>query len=504
MAHRELAINDYLNILKRRWMLIVALAVCGAIVGYGASRILPKRYTSQTLVLVQQPTVPENYVKSVVSDNINQRLAAMQQQILSRARLLPIIHELGLYPKDVNRLHEDDLVERLRRVITITPIQPMAETRAQNLPGFYISVVFDNPDIAQQICAKITSMFLEENLQLRQDQAQQTTDFLGKQLQDAKAKLDEQDARLATFKRRFLGSLPDEQQSNLNLLTTLNTQLEAATQALARAQQDKSFAETVLGQQLSTWQSTSQTGQNPDTLELQVAAQQTLLATLQTKYTEDHPDVIKAKNDLASLRRKLAESEKRPAAPEKTTRSANEPGTIQQLRAQIHQYDQTIRERAKQQEEVQKQIRLYQGRIQSTPGVEQDYKLLTRDYQTALEFYNDLLKKRDQSAMATDLERRQQGEQFQVLDPANRPNKPSFPKVPLFAAGGFAGGLGLGLAITLFLATQDSSLKTERDVEIVLRLPVLAMVPLLAQETGSGSTSGSLLGSSAAQSGTRR
>jgi capsular polysaccharide biosynthesis protein len=111
--------------------------------------------------------------------------------------------------------------------------------------------------------------------------------------------------------------------------------------------------------------------------------------------------------------------------------------------------------------------------------VEQQYKELTRDYQTALDFYNDLLKKRDQSAMAADLERHQEGENFSILDPANLPDKPSFPNHPLFALGGFVGGLGLGIGLAFFLESRDTSFRTERDVEIALRLPVLAMVPAI-------------------------
>jgi uncharacterized protein involved in exopolysaccharide biosynthesis len=136
-----------------------------------------------------------------------------------------------------------------------------------------------------------------------------------------------------------------------------------------------------------------------------------------------------------------------------------------------------VKDRTAQQEDIQKQIKLYQARVQSTPAVEQEYKELTRDYQTALDFYNDLLKKRDQSAMANDLERSQQGEKFRVLDPANLPNEPSFPKMPLLAGGGFAGGLGLGLALTLLFEMQDTSLRSERDVELALRLPVLVSIP---------------------------
>lgn len=476
-VQRELTPQDYLTMLRRRWFLITILTICGCAAGYLASRVLPKKFTSQTLVLVQEPSVSADLVKSIVTDN-NERLAAMQQQILSRSRLEPLIRQLGLYSSDIDSVSMEVLVDRLRKAITITAIQPMAETRAQNLPGFTISVVFNDAHMAQTICTQITSMFVEEHVQERQSQGDRTTEFLEQQAADAKASLDQQDAKLAEFKRQHIGSLPDQAQTNLNILTGLNTQLEAATQAVTRAQQDKSFAESMLAQQEASVKAT-QDGQSPESLDQQLEVLQEQLVTLQSKYTANHPDVIKATHDIAELKQKIAEREqdKRVAAPEKPARPTIEPVQIQQLRAQVHQYDQTVKDRLKEQEEVQKQIKMYQERVQSSPAVEQEYKQLTRDYQTALDLYNDLLKKRDQSSMANDLERSQQGEQFRVLDPANLPDQPSFPKMPFFAGGGFAGGLALGIGLTIMFEMQDTSLRSEHDVEMILHLPVLVSIP---------------------------
>jgi polysaccharide chain length determinant protein (PEP-CTERM system associated) len=354
----------------------------------------------------------------------------------------------------------------------------MAETQSHQLPGFYVNVTMGNARTAQQICTAVTSMFIEENLRLRQQHSEDTTQFLVSQLAEAKANLDEQDAKLAAFKSRYLGSLPDQEQMNLNLLSNMTSQLDAATQALARAQQDKSFAESMLSQQIAAWQAT-QTGRSPETLEQQLAALQTQLATLQSRYTDDYPDVIKVKNDIAALKKQIAASDTQKTSPDASKNQKNtlEPTQIAQLRAQVHNLDLVIAEKAREQEQIKQQIKLYQERVQSSPAVEQQFKELTRGYQTALDSYNELQKKRDQSAMAAELERKQQGEQFRVLDPANLPDKPSFPNRPLFAAGGLGGGLALGLGIAFLLEMKDSSLKTERDVEFALRLPVLAMIP---------------------------
>lgn len=477
---RQLSFDDYLEIFRRRWWVVVALAIIGAGGGYGLAHFLPKRYTSQTLVLVEQPTVPGDYVKPVINQDVNQRLATMQQQILSRTRLEPIIQQFGLFPKEIKQAAMEDLVQRLREAISITPIRAMTGTEGRQLPGFYISVVYDDARLAQQICSTITSMFMEENLKLRQQLSEQTTQFLSKQLEDAKARLDEQDGKLAAFKRLHIGTLPDESNTNLNILTGLTSQLDAVTQALGRAQQDKTYAESVLAQQVETWQS-SQVGQNPETLEQQLTLRQLQLSELQSKYTADHPDVIKAKSDIETLKQKIAVTEAKDNAPEpdKAAKAQSEPPLIQNLRAQIFQIDQAIQERSVQQEEIQRQIKLYQARVESSPTIEQEYKELTRDYQTALSFYNELLGKREQSAMANDLERHQQGEQFQVLDPANLPDKPSFPDKALFALGGSAAGLSLGLGLILIVEMRDTSLRSNRSVELALRLPVLAMIPTI-------------------------
>jgi len=479
MAQRELTQADYIAILKRRWVLITVLALIGAPLAYGVSRLLPNRYKSQTLVLVEPPTVPTDFVKPVITTEINERLASMQEEILSRTRLEPIIHQYGLYSGDVNRIPPDALVARLQKDIEITPIEPMAETRSQVLPGFHIIVTLDNPRTAQEVCSAVTHMFIEESIRLRQQRSEDTTQFIAQQLVDAKAKLDEQDSRLAAFKSRYLGIMPDEEQGNLNVLMGLTSQLDAATQALARAQQDKSFAESMLAQQLGAWQA-AQSGTNPETVDMQLTALQTQLANLQAKYTDDYPDVIKTKNAIAALQKRLAESDP-PKAPGDTrpSKTTSEPAQIAQLRAGIHTTEQVIAEKTKEQAKIQQEIKVYQDRVQSSPAVEQQYKELTRDYQTALDFYNDLLKKRDQSTMATDLERHQEGEQFKILDPANLPDQPSFPNRAAFTLGGLGGGLALGLAIAFLLESRDTSFRTERDVEFALRLPVLAMVPAI-------------------------
>jgi polysaccharide chain length determinant protein (PEP-CTERM system associated) len=413
----------------------------------------------------------------------------MQEQILSRSRLEPIIERFGLYASMRKSSTMDDLIVELRKSIQVTPVAPMQGTRDNNLPGFHIDVTLESPQLAQEVCTEVSSMFLEQNARSREEQAAQTTSFLTQQLDQAKANLDQQDARLANFKARYLGALPDQEQTNLSLLTGMNSQLEANTQALSRAQQDKAFNQTLLDQELANWRS-SHVEQNPVTLDQQLGGLQDQLLALQAKYTDEHPDVVKLKNQIQELKKQMTSSAAKNEIQEgrQSKAAVMEPPQIQQLRAKIRQDEVGISTLSAQQGKIQQQIKLLQDRIQSSPVVEQQFKELTRNYQTALDFYNDLLKKRENSAMATNLEHQQESELLHVLDPPNLPSEPSFPKKTLFVAGGFAAGLAVGFGILFLIAMNDKAMHTERDVEVALKLPVIAMVPLLEALSRKGPT----------------
>jgi len=483
-GHRELSIEDYLGLLRRRLWWIIIPVVIGPLIGLGVSYILPNEYTSRTLVLVEQQKVPEKYVNTVVNDDLGERLATMQEQIMSRTRLQPIIERFGLYRRDINKVPMEDLVDRMRKNIAVSAVKAeFQSTRAgggRGLPGFYIAFTADNPRLAQQVCAEITSMFMSENLKSREQSAQGTTEFLAKQLEEAKRKLDDLDSKLAAWKSKNLGRLPSEQQNNMAVLMALNTQLDSATQALNRAQQDRTYAETMLSQQLGAWEETGEAAGGPQTLQQQLAMAQANLNMLEARYTPNHPDVIKARQTVEELKKKLDASDATPRPEPKNRRAGRlEPKNITQLRTTIHALDQEIAGRKAQQQRLTQQISQYQGRVASAPMVEEEGKSLMRDYQTAYAFYNDLLAKKTQSEMATDMERRQQGENFRVMDPANLPEKPSFPDRVLFTAGGAAAGLGLGFGLAFLMELRDKSLRSEGDIEFYLQLPTLAQVPVV-------------------------
>jgi polysaccharide chain length determinant protein (PEP-CTERM system associated) len=479
LQNGEISLADAKRVLRKYWWIPTLSTFLLGALGFVATRVLPKKYTSSTSVLVEQPVVPADYVKPVVTVDLNLRLASMKAQLLSSSRLQPIIDKFNLFPDKRAKVPKDVLVVDLQKSLEVDLLEPMSGAINRQPPGFRVAVTFDNPHVAQQICQEITSMFMEQNAKRRMEQATNTTDFLSEQLEQAKVKMDERDARLAQFKRQYLGSLPEEEGANLQLLTGLNTQLEAATQALNRAGQDKAFNETMVNQQEANWKLMQSGQQNPDTQDQQLAILQDQLTALLTRYTPAHPDVIKLKAQIEDLKKRMSQEPAVSVAVNPSRTKPHEPAQLQQLHARIKQDEVSIVDLTRRQTQIQDQIRVIQGRVQSSPMVEEQFKELTRNSQAATDFYNELMKKRANSAMAADLEHQQQSETFRVLDPPSYPSSPSFPKVPIFVGGGFFAGLALAVGVLFVLAMQDKAMYTERDVERCLKLPVLASVPSL-------------------------
>ena len=481
---QQLTIDDYKAIARRHVWLLLIPAVIFSIGAYFISLFLPARYKSETVVLVEAPAVSTDIVRPIGGDT-NQRLATMREEILSRTRLQQIIEKFGLYREELNKHSMEELVARLRSSIDVGAVRPMDRTNASGLPGFTIDVVAAQPHLAQEICTEITSMFLQQNVIVTEHKADDQTEFISRQLQEAKAKLDDQDAKLADFQRHYAGALPDEAQTNFSLLNGMASQLDSVTQTINRAQQDKLFLESELSQQIAAAKLSQK---SPDSLSRQLAVLQDQLASLRTKYTDDYPDVARVKREIGELQQRI-DQQATASGTEKDVDSAIvgiDSPQVKQLKAQLHQIDVSIRERMTEQTGLKEQIGRIQSRLELTPAVLQQYKALTRDYQTALNIYNDFLKKQSDSEVSRDLLRRQQGEQFRVLDPPSLPQSPTFPNRRLFAFGGFAGGIGFGFAIAFLIEAQDTTLKTERDVEHLLKLPVLAVIPVAARTKSNG------------------
>ena len=504
--NRELTMDDYLAMLRRRLKVILIPALLAPIAGFMASYAFSPKYTSQSTVLVEGQKVPDNYVQSVITADFTQRVQTLSQQVLSPNQLRPLIQNLGLAsrPEDENKIIAD-IQQNMQVEPVITSMsaaaaqagvagakKKKASSTDEPVPGFNVSFTDSNAARAQKICNAMTSLIVDENLRSRASVAQGTTEFLGRQVEDAKRALDEQDSKLATFKKQYMGQLPTDIDNNMRMLMALNTQLDASTQTLSRAQQDKAYTESMLAQQVAAWKS-SLSSTNPQTLETQLTQLQAQLLQLQARYTEDYPDVIKTKADIAEVEKRLKEVNAASAASASTDggdkASAAEPAEIRQLRLQIHQYQNVIDQATIDQKRLQSQIGVYQSRTSMSPSVEQQYKLLTRDNDNAQAFYKELLAKKSSAALGTSMESQQQGEQMHIISTAGLPDAPTFPNRPLLAAGGLGVGLALGLMLALFLEFSDRSIRTEKDASSVMDLPLLISVPWLGEDGDHGLTS---------------
>jgi uncharacterized protein involved in exopolysaccharide biosynthesis len=498
---RELTMDDYLAMLLRRLRVILIPTLVAVIGGFGISYAFAPKYTSQTTVLVEGQKVPDSYVQPVITADFTQRVQTLSQQVVSINKLTPMVQQLAIAnPTLFKPGDESKIISNIQQTMTVDPVitsMSAAETAAgiagakkkkpsitdEPVPGFTVSYSDSNPFRSQKVCNALTELIVNENLNSRAEVARSTTDFLSRQVDDAKRALDEQDAKLAAFKKQYMGQLPGDSDNNMRMLMGLNTQLDATTQTLSRAQQDKAYTESMLAQQIAAWKS-SQSSTNPQTLEQELAQLQAQLLQLQARYTEDHPDVIKTKADIAEVEKKLKEVNSATANSTDNTEkaSAGEPPEIRQLRLQIHQYQSVIEQATVDQKRLQSDINVYQSRTAMSPNVEEQYKLLTRDNDNAQAFYKDLLAKKSASELGVSMENQQEGEQMQPLGSAGLPDSPSFPSRPLFAAGGLGVGLAFGVIIAIFLESSDKSIRTEKDAAAIMDLPLLISVPWLGEE----------------------
>jgi len=286
LGHRALNVEDYLTILRRRWWIILLPTIVLPVVAFIITFFIPAKYQSQTLVLINQQKVPDDIVKPVITDDLGSRIASIEEQILSRSKIEPIINKYNLYAD--KRLNMDERVDLTRKDIQIVPITSTI-ARAGGLPGFKIFFTAGDPNTAQQVCAEITSLFTATNLASRTADAQGTTAFLKEQLEDARRTLDEQAAKLSAFQRQYSGMLPEDENNNIQILNTLNSRLDAATQAVQGLEASQSFTQAILSQQVqaASLPGGPATVQSPGVQQKELDDLRAKEAQLSTQYTDD-------------------------------------------------------------------------------------------------------------------------------------------------------------------------------------------------------------------------
>lgn len=479
---------------SRHRVLLSVSVFAGWILLTSAVWFLPAKYRSETLILVEQQRVPEHYVEPNVALDLQQRLQSMSEQILSRTRLMTIIDKFHLYDIDRHRGDADSLVETMRKDISLDVVKADS-TRANQIAAFKISYSANGPIVAQQVTAELTSLFIEENMRNRQQLSEDTTTFLQAELEGARKNLERQEERLRDFKSRYLGQLPEQTASNMQILGGLQSRLGSATDALHQAQQQKLYLQSVLNnyRMLST-QTPADDGKAvalPPTYELDSRLKQlkSQLADLSSRYTPQHPDIVRLKDEIATTEKLKAQAEaqvKENSAKEansaQTASATSDPRLMSsalQVESQLKANDLEIVNRQAEITNLEKEIDSYQQKLNVAPAREQELATITRDHDQSRADYDQLLAKRNQSEMATNLEKRQQGEQFRMIDPPSLPQKPYFPNRFLFSVGGLGFGLALGLGFVVLSELRLPLIYGEQELRGVLNAPILITVPLL-------------------------
>jgi polysaccharide chain length determinant protein (PEP-CTERM system associated) len=517
----DMEASDYLDILRRRkWYIVFSILI----ILFGASVfcvVAPEKYKSSTTILVVPQRVPEGYVRSTISSRVDERLFTIRQQVLSRTRLLAVMEELGLYREERKRLPVEEVVETMRKSIDIqvaSATDRSGRRRDSNEDAFTLTVTHSNPSLAMMAASRLASYFIDENLKSREQQAVGTSEFLESQLQETKARLEAQEEKVKQYKLKFMGELPQQLQANLQILSRLQDQLKMNSDAIRTAQDRKVYLEAQIGvlesqlnaiaaqmtaAEKAVREAASGGSETPlpsilpsAAIANELAGKRSQLAALSTKYTERYPEIRRLKDEVAQLEKRLAEAiaaegsagnthvptrlnDPRGGGTDRQAPGARERDEILRLRAQGKALDSEIASLRKDRQGIERSIASLEARIEKSPKREQEMVSLTRDYENLKASYDDLLKKKLDADVSQNLEKRQKGEQFQILDPANLPQEPYSPDRKKVFGIAFASAMLIGFGGAFGFEMINPTLRGKRDFQHFFQVPVLASIPVI-------------------------
>ena len=483
-----LGLQDYWRVVvARRWWLLGPMFFCWFVV-WSVSWIIPASYRSEALILVEQPKIPEQYVVPNVVMDLQGRLQSMTEQILSRTRLQSIIEKFNLYPKEQKERDSESLVEHMREDIQIELVESPDK---RELNAFRVSYRAPSPQLAHDVADELTSLFINENLRAQREESETTTQFLGRQVEDAKRSLAEQEGKMRDFKTRYLGELPSEAQTNVQVLVGLQNRQQLLGEEVGRAEQEKLYLESLLNQYRLEQISSDKNGgmESPSEIRQEIARLEQELMNAEARYTSEHPDVVALREKLAKDIKLKGEIDAEYAAEQKTEGNSSDENTggsavqvtspIMQLQSQLKSNHLQLQHLRQELQDVQKQIGDYENRLRSAPVLEQQLSGITRNYEQSQANHDALLKKQLESQLATNLERAQQGQRFRVIDSPSLPKKAYLPNRQRLSFIGLAAGLILGLLTVVGMEIADARIRSEHELKNLCKLPVLADIPRL-------------------------
>jgi polysaccharide chain length determinant protein (PEP-CTERM system associated) len=475
---------------RRRLALLPALFVLAAAASLAFS--LPAIWQARALVLVDRQQVPERIVKSTVTGDVESQLLTLSHEVLSRPRLAAIIEEHGLYPRLRASHSADDLVQRMRRDIRITPetdLDGRGRSRDERTVAFTVGYAATDPRVATAVANRLAGLFVAKNLELRTRQAAGTSEFLDTQLTEVRAALQTQERRIAEYKERHLGELPEQRETNLRTLERLQTQLQLAHENHRRASERRQLITRSLAE-IDVTGGAASSGGSPGPVESAAARLALLrqeLAQMQTRYSDRYPDVVALKDQIRALEARVT-AEPAAAAPRPLRREAGDRRAAPQnpyVMSLMQQLDQASVETTTTTEEIaqlNRQLAVYQRRIENTPRREQELALIARDHETTRELFRSLLAKRGEAGIAADLEARHKGESFRIIEAAGMPERPVGPARMRLLLAGLVLALGAGAGAVLLAEQVDTSYRSVDEVRAGLPVPVLSAIPRITTE----------------------
>ena len=454
------SVRDYQRLLSRRkwWIITVTLTVACA-VSFWAYRA-PSLYEAKTTIMVDPGKVPESYVKSTATIDATQRLSLLQEHILSTTRLSQVIDEFHLYDGLQRTLSRDEVVGRMRKDVIITPAALTPSVK--ELQAFDIAYTSQSPTLAARVADRLASLFIEENLKVREQQVLGTVDFFDQELGAAKQALDQKAQKLSVLKARYFAELPASQAWHGQALTSLQLELRSEMDAVSAAQQQKVYLESMLAESPSIVNLDSGTGASAE-LDEQLARLQQEMDQLRARYGSSYPDVVAKAAEIEKLQKQIQE-QSAAGKTEKRPRNTNLKHHNPVIESQIAQIDSEIQERRARETKLKDQIAYHQAVLEKAPAAEQELTTATNDYNDAADNFKRLQDHKFSADISSDVETRQKGERFVVLEPAQAPTHASSPNRLLVDLAGFAGGLILALVLVFVLEVVDRTIKTQREL----------------------------------------
>jgi polysaccharide chain length determinant protein (PEP-CTERM system associated) len=442
--------------IRRPWLVIIPW-IAALLLSVAALYTLPKRYRSSTLILIEMEKVPESFVPKVATEERSQRLDAIRPEILSRTRLEQVVAETRPYPDIASTRQAVDLIRR------------QVAVNASGSDGFTIEFVHRNPYKAQEVTNRLATLFITESIKARESQVEDAVDFLVTQVRDARAELEAKEEALRRFKETRMGRLPEQLDTNIATMQMLQQELRTVEESLLFARERQ--AALARGSR-----SGGATGTSPSAAEGELSTLQRQLASMRGRYTDEHPDVQNLRSRIARLEASIKES---------TVREPSDAGTpLSTLGEELATADAEIARLEARREDVERRMGGLRARVDDTPRTEQELTTLTRDYEKLRENYAALLAKQLDAQMAGRLERRWRGGRFRMLDPADLPDKPYFPRPLLILGIGMVAGLLFGLGAAFVAELMDPTVRDAADLQTLQGHKIFACIPHISELDG--------------------